>query len=154
MDKLTKQILVVFYVLQVSIACREQLLHVYELAVERLVPQATHVRQVVQNVVFKEAQTARGPTSDVAIASADNALSNLPVALAAAAEITHPMHSHSDDKRHDKDRVKRHRRLHKFVGPLRYYDNLAISIAAIKPPAGHELAFVTATVRINQYAAS
>jgi hypothetical protein len=153
MDKLTKQILVAFYVLQVGVACREQLLHVYEQAVERLAPQAAHVRQVVQNVVLREAQAARGPTSDVAIAPADSTLSHLPAALAAVTEITHPVHSH-DDGRHDKDRIKRHRRLHKFVGPLRYYDHLAMSIAAIKPPAGHELAFVTATVRRNLYGAA
>lgn len=151
MDKITKSILVAFYVLQVCVACREQLLHVYEQTAEAFTTPTAHVRQVVQNVVLKEAVEARGPTSEVSITSVDTVLSHLPVALVAAEHVVHPMHSRDDDKRHDKDRAKRHRRLHKYSGPLRYYDNLAISIAAIRPPAGHELAFVTAPVRRNLY---
>jgi hypothetical protein len=151
MDKITKTILVAFYVLQVCVACREQLMHVYEQTAEALAPQAVHVRQVVQDVVLKDVMEARGPTSNVSISAVDTALSHLPVALAAVEHVVHPMHSHDGDKRHDKDRVRRNRRLHKYSGPFRYYDNLAMSIAAIRPAVGHDMAYVTAPVRRNLY---
>lgn len=140
MSRLTKTILVALYMVQVGVAFHSHLTTFLSQTIAALVPARDTVRTIVQNVVLAPADRPSTMRNEVSVTPA-TPLAQMPIAvMAVVGEIQLP-YSTDHQTGHDKDRIKRHRRLHGFRGPERYYGNLAASLLKLGPPPGHDLAF-------------
>ena len=145
MGKITKIILVALYLIQVGVVFHEHVTHVFHQMVEAIrVPSESAVRGIIHHVTLESRRDAPVPNKPVLRPAIT--LAQLPVVLAA---ISHPPHLPEDgDGKNDKDRIRRHRRLHRFRGPERFYGNLFERLRNLPPPLGHERAYTEASATI------
>jgi hypothetical protein len=138
MIKVTKVAIAILYLIQVEVIFHGQFEHLWQSLLETLEPEIKTISRSTGRTSLEPDLPAMSP--DGLIIGQPLAIAQGAAAVAAMVSESDPMHS-PEDKRHDKDRPRRHRRLHGFQGLERHFGNLASAIAVIATPAGHELGY-------------
>ena len=143
MGKITKILLVILYLAQVEIAFHTQILNLYHHALDAIRPSEV-TQQIVGNLFWRPVhEVPPGTTSTLQPAMS---LAEVPAALTTLVGEIEVMHPTEEGGHHDKDRIKRHRKLHRFRQRQHCFGNLAKSLRRRRPAPGHDFAYVTTAV--------